>query len=138
MKLVFCGLLAMMVVILAASCQNEQEIEFNRYYSGGSALYQQYCQNCHGKEGLGLQSLIPPLTDSTYLKNNKTKLACFVQKGLEGKITVNGRVFDDQMQGDDLSPIEIAKVLTYITNSFGNKLGTINLEQVQGDLKNCK
>lgn len=138
MKLKIIGGLVLLLAVMVASCQSEQEIEFNRYYSGGSLVYQQHCQNCHGDKGQGLQSLIPPLTDSTYLKNNKTKLACFVKNGLEGKVTINGRTFDDQMQGDDLSPLEIAKVLTYITNSYGNKLGTINLEQVQRDLKNCK
>ncbi len=138
MKLKIIGGLVLLLAVMVVSCQSDQEIEFNRYYSGGSLVYQQHCQNCHGDKGQGLQSLIPPLNDSTYLKNNKTKLACFVKNGLEGKVTINGRTFDDQMQGDDLSPLEIAKVLTYITNSYGNKLGTINLEQVQSDLKNCK
>lgn len=138
MKLRLIGLIAGAVLTLAVSCQSEQEMEFARYYSAGSLVYQQHCQNCHGDKGQGLQMLIPPLTDSVFLKNNKTKLACFVKNGLEGKITINGRVFDDQMQGDDLSPLEIAKVLTYITNSYGNKLGTITVKQVENDLKNCK
>lgn len=138
MKLRVTGFIAIILIVLGSSCQSDQDIEFNRYYSAGSLVYQQHCQNCHGDKGQGLQSLIPPLNDSTYLKNNKTKLACIVKNGLEGKVTINGHVFDDQMQGDDLSPIEIAKVLTYISNSYGNKLGTITLEQVQGDLKNCK
>jgi mono/diheme cytochrome c family protein len=138
MKLKVIGFIAILLVVIGASCQSDQEMEFNRYYSAGSLVYQQHCQNCHGDKGQGLQSLIPPLTDSIYLKNNKTKLACFVKNGLEGKIIINGRLFDDQMQGDDLSPIEIAKVLTYIGNSYGNKLGTITTENVQSDLKNCK
>ncbi|MEO3406976.1 cytochrome c [Mucilaginibacter sp. CAU 1740] len=138
MKLKLIGTLILLVGVIVTSCQSDQEMEFNRYYTAGSLVYQQHCQNCHGDKGQGLQSLIPPLTDSTYLKNNKAKLACIVKNGLEGKVTINGRLFDDQMQGDDLTPLEIAKVLTYISNSYGNKLGTMNLEQVQSDLKNCK
>jgi mono/diheme cytochrome c family protein len=138
MKLKLIGALILLIGAIVTSCQSDQEMEFNRYYTAGSLVYQQHCQNCHGDKGQGLQSLIPPLTDSTYLKNNKTKLACIVKNGLEGKVTINGRLFDDQMQGDDLTPLEIAKVLTYISNSYGNKLGTINLEQVQSNLKNCK
>jgi mono/diheme cytochrome c family protein len=138
MKIKVIGVIAMLLVAFGLSCQSDQQIEFNRYYSAGSLVYQQHCQNCHGDKGQGLQSLIPPLTDSVYLKNNKNGLACFIKNGLKGKQTVAGRTFDDEMKADDIAPIEIAKVLTYVTNSFGNKLGTVTLQQVQIDLKNCK
>ena len=138
MKLKVIGIIAILLVVIGASCQSDDQIEFKRYYSGGSLVYQQHCQNCHGDKGQGLSALIPPLTDSIYLKNNKRKLACFIKNGLKGKITVAGRSFDDQMQPDDIAPLEIAKVLTYVTNSFGNKMGTVTLQQVQDDLKNCQ
>jgi len=38
----------------------------------------------------------------------------------------------------DLPPIEIAQVLTYIKNSFGNKQGLVTAEQVNKDLQDCK
>ena len=138
MKLKVIGIIAILLVVVGASCQSDDQIEFKRYYSGGSLVYQQHCQNCHGDKGQGLSSLIPPLTDSIYLKNNKRKLACFIKNGLKGKITVAGRSFDDQMQPDDIAPLEIAKVLTYVTNSFGNNMGTVTLQQVQDDLNNCQ
>ena len=125
------------LTVLIVSCQSDEKVEFYRYYAGGSAIYQTHCQNCHGKNGEGLQSLIPPLNDSSYLKSNKTLLACFIKNGLKGKITINGREFEGEMPVDNLSPIEIAKVLTYVTNSFGNKMATINLQTVQGDLEKC-
>ncbi|GGA97543.1 c-type cytochrome [Mucilaginibacter rubeus] len=138
MKLKVIGIIAILLVVVGASCQSDDQIEFKRYYSGGSLVYQQHCQNCHGDKGQGLSALIPPLTDSIYLKNNKRKLACFIKNGLKGKITVAGRSFDDQMQPDDIAPLEIAKVLTYVTNSFGNNMGTVTLQQVQDDLNNCQ
>jgi len=138
MKLKVTGIIAILLVVIGASCQSDDQIEFKRYYSGGSLVYQQHCQNCHGDKGQGLSALIPPLTDSIYLKNNKRKLACFIKNGLKGKITVAGRSFDDQMQPDDIAPLEIAKVLTYVTNSFGNNMGTVTLQQVQDDLNNCQ
>ena len=138
MKLKIIGIIAILLVVIGASCQSDDQIECKRYYSGGSLVYQQHCQNCHGDKVQGLSALIPPLTDSIYLKNNKRKLACFIKNGLKGKITVAGRSFDDQMQPDDIAPLEIAKVLTYVTNSFGNKMGTVTLQQVQDDLKNCQ
>ena len=41
------------------------------------------------------------------------------------------------MPAVDLAPIEIAQALTYVTNSFGNKLGTVNVDRVNADLIKC-
>lgn len=139
MKITFiAGILLLLITVAVVSCQSDEQVEFSRYYSGGSSIYQQHCQNCHGEKGEGLQSLIPPLTDSIYLRSNKTLLACFLKNGLKGKIVINKREFDDEMKPDELAPIEIAKVLTYVTNSFGNKMGTINLQMVEANLAKCQ
>ncbi|WP_295798562.1 cytochrome c [Mucilaginibacter sp.] len=128
----------MAMLVIAASCQNDGQIEFNRFYSNGSVVYQAHCQNCHGAKGEGLQGLIPSLTDSIYLKNNKNTLACQLNSGLKGKITILNKEFEGEMPASKLSPLEIAQVLTYVTNSFGNKLGTINTDRVNTDLAKCK
>ncbi|MDB5010466.1 MAG: hypothetical protein JWQ06_1255 [Mucilaginibacter sp.] len=129
------GLICLSLII---SCQSEDQLEFKRYYSSGSLIYQNRCQNCHGAKGEGLSALIPPLTDSAYLKTNKETLACAVKYGLKGKINISQKVFEGQMPANDLAPVAIAEVLTYITNSFGNKMGTITSEQVNKDLAKCK
>lgn len=126
-----------LVIALAISCQNDGSIEFNRYYSNGSVVYQTHCQNCHGAKGEGLQGLIPPLTDSLYIKKNKQQLACFLKTGIKGKITINNKTFDGDMPASELTPLEIAQVLTYVTNSFGNKVGTSTVEIVNADLTKC-
>jgi mono/diheme cytochrome c family protein len=138
MKLGLTGIFLAVIVLFIISCQSEENIEFKRYYSSGALVYQEHCQNCHGTNGEGLSALIPPLTDSVYLKNNKNSLACFITSGLKGQITIKGRTFDDAMPANDISPIEVAQVLTYIGNSFGNKLNTINEQTVQADLAKCK
>jgi mono/diheme cytochrome c family protein len=130
-----CALLA----VLFFSCQSEDEITFNRYYSIGSVIYQNKCQNCHGKNGEGLSSLMPALTDTAFLKTNKASLACFIKYGLKGKLLiVNQKSFEGDMPSMDMAPIEIAEVLTYVTNSFGNKTKLIIAKQVEGELENCK
>jgi mono/diheme cytochrome c family protein len=138
MKLMIIGTISAIIVLFITSCQSDESIEFKRYYSSGALIYQAHCQNCHGGNGEGLSALIPPLTDSVYLKNNKASLACTIKFGLKGEITVHDKKFDDAMPAEDLSPIEIAQVLTYIGNSFGNKLSTINEQTVQANLANCK
>ena len=139
MKLKVTGALILLVLILfIASCESEGTIEFKRYYSSGALVYQNHCQNCHGTNGEGLSALIPPLTDSVYLKNNKSALACSIKFGLKGKVTIKDKTFDDAMPANDLSPIEIAQVLTYVGNSFGNKMNIIDEQVVQSDLAKCR
>ena len=139
MKLKVIGAISFLLsVLFIISCESETSIEFKRYYSVGAGVYQTHCQNCHGVNGEGLSALIPPLNDSLFFKNNKTSLACYVKSGLKGPITINGKTFDDAMPANDLSPMELAQALTYVCNSFGNKLNVITQEQVQADLAKCK
>ena len=129
--------LGILVAVIAA-CQSDDQLEFKHYYASGSVIFQTHCQNCHGQHGEGLQGLIPPLTDSTYLKTNKDLLACSIKYGLKGKVNIANKTFDGAMPPNNLASIEIAEVLTYVTNSFGNKLGTITSEQVDNNLTKCR
>ena len=128
----------LLTLIFIVSCESETDIEFKRYYSVGAEVYQTHCQNCHGANGQGLMALVPPLNDSLFLKKNKSALACYIKSGLKGPIKINGKDFDDGMPANELSPMEIAQALTYVCNSFGNKLNVINQEQVQANLAKCK
>jgi mono/diheme cytochrome c family protein len=132
------GIIALVFVLFIISCESDEGIEFKRYYSSGALVYQTHCQNCHGEKGEGLSALIPPLSDSAFLRKNKSFLACYIKNGLKSSVIVNGKTFDDAMPANDLSPVEIARVLTYIGNSFGNKLGTIDGQMIQADLRTCK
>ena len=139
MKISIVAITILSLCFLLVSCQSDEQVEFKRYHVAGEAIYKQKCQNCHGKDGQGLSSLMPPLTDTAYLSANKKSLACFIKYGLQKKlIIVNKKAFEGDMPAMDLAPIEIAEVLTYVTNSFGNNLGLITGEQVERDLKNCK
>jgi len=139
MKWPVSALFLLIVSILMFSCINDQDIEFKRAYTAGAVVYQSHCQNCHGSNGEGLSALMPPLTDSVYLKQNKTQLPCILKYGLKGDlIIVHGKPYQNQMPPADLAPIEIAQVLTYIQNSFGNKLGVVKIDEVNKDLSGCK
>jgi len=120
------------------SCQNEQAIRTAQYTVNGQKLYVAHCQNCHGAAGEGLGGLYPPLTDSTFLNTHRQQLACIVKNGLSGPIEINGTVFDTEMPANPmLAPIEIAYVLTYIGNSFGNSMGLFTQEEIQEALEAC-
>ena len=42
------------------------------------------------------------------------------------------------MPAAELAPMEIAQVITYMNNSFGNQLGIVTMDEVEADLKNCR
>ncbi|GGH06051.1 c-type cytochrome [Mucilaginibacter phyllosphaerae] len=130
---------AIMLCVIIVSCQSDAEQEFKRYYTGGAVIYKDKCQNCHGNNGEGLSAMIPPLTDTAYLKKKRTVLSCLVKYGIkETIVTINGKAYEGTMPANvDMPPIEIAKVLTYIGNSFGNKMGTIAVEEVNSNLEKC-
>ncbi|MFM6953769.1 MAG: c-type cytochrome [Sphingobacteriaceae bacterium] len=136
-KFVIFGILSIIGVFFYA-CQSETDITYARYYTVGKQLYESHCGNCHGNTGGGLAMLYPPLTDSRFLKQNKTKLACFIKNGLQGQIIVSGKNYEGIMPAEStLSNIEIAEIITYITNSFGNKQGIYPYQKVSADLKKC-
>lgn len=134
-----CIICSTLLLIFITSCQSESEIYYARYFVNGKGIYEKHCQNCHAAGGAGLGMLIPPLTDTTFLKQNKNRLSCIIKYGQSGKISVNSKIYDGTMPGEDhLSDIEIAAVITYITNSFGNKQVVYDVNDVSKDLKECK
>ena len=134
---IFCILSTIGIFFYA--CQSEEEITYARYYTAGKQLYESKCENCHGHDGAGLAMLYPPLTDSTFLKQNKEKLACYIKNGLQGPTLVSGKNYEGIMPAQaTLSDIEIAEIITYITNSFGNKQGFYPYQQVRDDLQKCR
>jgi len=127
------------VVAVIISCQNQETIDFQNYMSNGKDIYKAKCQNCHGENGEGLGQLAPPLTDSVFLKTNKEKLACIIKNGTSEKIVIHGKEYQEKMPGfPELADIDVAQVMVYITNSFGNRQGFVPYAQVSISLQNCK
>lgn len=123
------------------ACQREgsSSLEQDMYYTNGRDLYIQHCQNCHGEAGEGLENLIPPLSDTAYLKENRKNLACFIKNGMTGKIKVDGREFDDKMPShEEFTDIDLAQLIVFITNSYGNKQGMYSTQDAAADLENCR
>ena len=126
-------------MILISAC-SEEDIKYQRYYADGSQIYKVHCENCHMKDGSGLVNIIPPLTDTAFLSKNRNQLTCYIAYGLSDTIIVNDVEYSGVMPAEKhLAAIDIAKVLTYITNSFGNKQGIYDVTEVQNNLnKVCK
>lgn len=80
------------------------------------------CLQCHQESGMGLAGQYPPLAGSEYVLGDKRRIVAILLNGLAGEITVKGAHFNAIMPPwatrDDE---EIAGVVTYVRNSFGNK-----------------
>lgn len=127
------------ILSLLSACNGSFDAKYERYYADGSQIYKVHCQNCHMAAGKGLARLIPPLTDTTYLKSNREKLACFIVYGLNDSIRINGIDYEGKMPAEKhLAAIDLAKVLTYITNSFGNNQGIYDVKEVEQNLNTCQ
>lgn len=92
----------------------EEQMEF------GKQAYMQTCFACHQGEGQGVPNAFPPLAKSDYLNADVDRAIGVVLNGLTGKITVNGQKYNSVMTRQMLSSDEIANVLTYVYNSWGN------------------
>jgi len=130
----------MMIVTMSylSSCHSNLNIETAQYAVNGQKLYIQHCQNCHGNKGEGLGKLYPPLTDNEYLEKNRSYLSCIVKNGLSGEIKVNGEIYDQQMPANpQLTDMDIAYILTYVTTHFGKSDSTFSTVEVKESLQNC-
>ncbi|KQR67412.1 cytochrome c [Pedobacter sp. Leaf176] len=138
-KYVINSSLLLSVIAVIISCQNQETIDLHNYMSNGKDIYKAKCQNCHGENGEGLGQLAPPLTDSVFLKTNRDRLACIIKNGANESFIINGKEYKEKMPAfPELADIDVAQVMVYITNSFGNKQGFVPYAQVSKNLQNCK
>lgn len=102
----------------------EEQMEF------GKQAYMQTCFACHQSEGQGVPNAFPPLAKSDYLNADVNRTIGIVLNGLTGEITVNGEKYNSVMTKQMLSSEEIANVLTYVYNSWGNNGTKVTKEMV--------
>jgi mono/diheme cytochrome c family protein len=86
----------------------------------GRKLFNSICTACHQAAGQGRPNVFPPLAGSDYLNADKNRAIQFVLFGRQGEVMVNGVKYNNNMPAFPLSDENIANVLTYIYNSFGN------------------
>ena len=86
----------------------------------GAELYRDFCYRCHGFNGEGQPDLIPPLKSSDYLLNKIDVSIAGLKYGLKGEIIVNGKSYNSYMAYQGLENDEIADIMNYILNEWGN------------------
>ena len=100
--------------------------------AAGRALYAGTCSVCHQDNGAGLAGVFPPLAQSDWLASRSAEeLSLVVLNGMTGPVTVNGAEYSSVMPPmSQLTDDEIAHILTYILNSWGNPGTEIDTQTV--------
>jgi nitrite reductase (NO-forming) len=105
----------------------------------GEVLFKGTCSVCHQDTGLGMANVFPPLAKSDYLLKDKRRAIDVVVNGLSGPVTVNGATYNSVMPPmSQLNDDEIANILTYVLNSWGNDGGAVTSAEVKAVRANTK
>lgn len=98
----------------------------------GEQKYGQICASCHMANGQGIEGNFPPLAGSEWLLGNPDVPISIVLHGLQGEIEVKGAKYNGAMQPWAMLPDEdIAAILTYTRQAWGNSAGPVTPEQVK-------
>ncbi len=99
----------------------------------GRAVYENVCALCHNPDGAGKPNQAPPLAGSDWVIGSTARLIVIPLAGLTGPIEVKGQQWNLAMpaMGAALSDDDLAAVLTYMRQSWGNKAPEVTPEQVK-------
>ena len=86
----------------------------------GGIIYTDFCMQCHLGNGKGVPGNFPPLAGSNWLKEKREESIHAVKYGQKGEIVVNGVTYNGVMVPMGLSDREVADVMNYVMNSWGN------------------
>ncbi|HSJ04229.1 MAG TPA: PVC-type heme-binding CxxCH protein, partial [Verrucomicrobium sp.] len=111
--------------------------EAQKQFKLGQEVYfrEGHCGTCHQANGGGLDPAFPPLQNSPWVTGDHQRLIKLVMYGLMGPLEVNGKQYNGQVPmtpfAGMLKDEEIASVLTFVRNHFGNKAEPINATEVK-------
>ncbi|MDP4285361.1 MAG: cytochrome c [Bacteroidota bacterium] len=100
-----------------------QKYDLAKSIERGKEVYTTYCITCHMEAGNSTPGVYPPLAKSDYLKKPIDNLINIVLEGQTGEILVNDTTYNGQMLPlNYLTDEQVADVLNYVRNSWGNKI----------------
>ncbi len=127
---------AVFLLVMAAAGQNTQPVKVQQpsvktSIAAGKLVYTQYCLSCHMTDGGGVQNMNPPLIKTSFINGDKFKLVSVVLNGMSRQ-EIDGETYNNVMAPFNfLTDKEIADVLTYVRNSFGNKKSAVTVADVK-------
>ena len=97
----------------------------------GQAVYSRTCIACHQPTGMGIPPVFPPLAGSEWIAKSSSIAVRNITNGMQGPVTVKGMTYNSMMPPvAGLTDKDIADVVTYVNNSFGNTGATVTEAEV--------
>ena len=119
-------------VAVAAAAAAAGTLTLEEQVKAGAVLFNGTCSVCHQNDGAGVANVFPPLAKSDFLAADKKRAIGIPLNGLTGPVTVNGQPYNSVMPPmSQLNDDEIANILTYVLNSWGNPGGRVSTEEVR-------
>jgi len=121
-----------LLAILGLSALLFQDPSLKESMQRGSEIYADFCVTCHLEKGEGVMGTFPPLANADYLIENREASIRGIKYGQQMEIVVNGVTYNSAMPNPGLEDEEIADVMNYILNSWGNSSDEIvTVEEVE-------
>lgn len=100
--------------------------------ANGAKVFKQYCMACHQADASGVPHLNPPLIKTPFVLGDKKKLVEIVIKGKTDAVEIDGETYTNPMPPQVLlNDQQIADVLSYVRNNFGNKASMVTVTEVK-------
>lgn len=131
MKKIILTSVSILVLVTFFSFQKKPKIDLAASSERGKEIYLRNCVSCHMDQGEGLEGIFPPLANSDYLLADKKRAIKQSLYGVSGEMTVNGKQYNGEMNGFDITDEEMSDLMNYIFNSFGNAGGVITPDDVK-------
>ncbi len=98
----------------------------------GKPVYDTKCAQCHQANGQGIPGSFPPLTQTEWVLGDKGRLVRLLLNGMQGPLEVEGEVYNGIMilPPPALTDEQIAAVLTYVRQHFGNHAEALTPDEV--------
>jgi len=128
------SLTASLLALVIAGCQPQPPQDASsedRMLQLGERVYRTYCATCHQADGRGVPGAFPPLRQTDWVEGDKGRLIRLVLNGLQGRVVVQGEVYEGVMTPHNfLTDDQIAAVLTYVRQHFGNTASAVSPDAV--------
>lgn len=121
--------LSLLAILFIAFTGKSYSQNTSQSIQNGQSIYSTYCMSCHMEDGNGLEGVYPSLVKTGNL-SDKNRLVKIISQGIRGSIMVNGVKYDAEMAGVELPDQEVADVINYIRNTWGNKNPLIKASEV--------
>lgn len=95
------------------------------YMAKGAKIYTAKCNGCHGSDAKGNGSTFPSLVGSAWVNGETERFAMVILNGLEGPVSDGKSYGVMPPQGIGMGAEDLAGIMTYVRNSFGNSVGDV-------------